>query len=180
MCRLRLPRRAPRNVAHESTVTRSQSAASANAISNLPGSRLPITEPAQKAGTADCRIHATIGSNSHCERPKLCGCSRALHRDSIVTAVMEGGKRAFELALTGTDSRKVMIATVESGRVLQSVGFFTTCSGGLFLSFCCFFLSSSFVLDFLQSEIVLEGIHPCNVHELPNGKFRLGNLCRLL
>ena len=40
MCRLRLPRRAPRNVAHESTVTRSQSAASANAISNLPGSRL--------------------------------------------------------------------------------------------------------------------------------------------
>jgi len=64
VCRLRLPRRAPRNVAHESTVTRSQSAASANAISNLPGSRLPITEPAQKAGTADCRIHVTIGSNS--------------------------------------------------------------------------------------------------------------------
>ena len=36
MCRLRLPRRAPRNVAHESTVTRPQSAASANAISNFP------------------------------------------------------------------------------------------------------------------------------------------------
>ena len=116
----------------------------------------------------------------HCERPKLCGCIRTLHRDSIVTAVMEGGKRAFELALTGTDSRKVMIATVDGGRLLQSVGFFTTCSGGLLLSFCCFFLPSSFVLDFLQSEIVLEGIHPCNVHELPNGKFGLGNLSRLL
>ena len=36
MCRLRLPRRAPRNVAHESTVTRPQSAPSANAISNFP------------------------------------------------------------------------------------------------------------------------------------------------
>lgn len=36
MCRLRLPRRAPRNVAHEPTVTRAQSAPSANAISNFP------------------------------------------------------------------------------------------------------------------------------------------------
>jgi hypothetical protein len=33
--RLRLPRRAPRNVAHESTVTRPQSEPSANAISNF-------------------------------------------------------------------------------------------------------------------------------------------------
>ena len=73
-----------------------------------------------------------------------------------------------------------MIATVERNRLLQSVGFFTTCSGGFFLNFCRFFFPTSFVLDFLQSEIVLEGIHPCNVHELPNGKFRLGNLCRLL
>jgi hypothetical protein len=36
VCRLRLPRRAPRNVAHESTVTRGQSAAIANAIPNFP------------------------------------------------------------------------------------------------------------------------------------------------
>ena len=36
MCRLRLPRRAPRNVAYESTVTRPQLAPSANAISNFP------------------------------------------------------------------------------------------------------------------------------------------------
>ena len=36
MCRLRLPRRAPRNVPHESTVTRLRSASSANAISNFP------------------------------------------------------------------------------------------------------------------------------------------------
>jgi len=36
VCRLRLPRRAPRNVAHESTVTRPQSAPSTNAISNFP------------------------------------------------------------------------------------------------------------------------------------------------
>ena len=36
MRRLRLPRRAPRNVAHESTVTRPQSGHSANAISNFP------------------------------------------------------------------------------------------------------------------------------------------------
>jgi hypothetical protein len=36
VCRLRLPRRAPRAVAHESTVTRQQSAPSANAISNFP------------------------------------------------------------------------------------------------------------------------------------------------
>jgi hypothetical protein len=36
VCRLRLPRRAPRNVAHESTVTRPQSVPSANAISNFP------------------------------------------------------------------------------------------------------------------------------------------------
>ena len=36
MCRLRLSRRAPRNVAHESSVTRPQSALSANAISNFP------------------------------------------------------------------------------------------------------------------------------------------------
>ena len=35
MCRLRLPRRAPREVAHESTVTRPQSAAIANVISNF-------------------------------------------------------------------------------------------------------------------------------------------------
>ena len=40
MCRLRLPRRGPRNVAHESTVTHPQSAASANAISNFPESGL--------------------------------------------------------------------------------------------------------------------------------------------
>ena len=40
MCRLRLPRRAPRNVAHESTVTRPQSAAIANVISNFPGADL--------------------------------------------------------------------------------------------------------------------------------------------
>jgi len=33
-------------------------------LANLSASRLPITEPAQKAGTPDCRIHATIGSNS--------------------------------------------------------------------------------------------------------------------
>jgi hypothetical protein len=36
VCRLRLPRRAPRNVAHESTVTHPQSASSANAIPNFP------------------------------------------------------------------------------------------------------------------------------------------------
>jgi hypothetical protein len=36
VCRLRLPKRAPCNVAHESTVTRPQSAASANIISNFP------------------------------------------------------------------------------------------------------------------------------------------------
>lgn len=36
MCRLLQPRRTPRNVAHESTVTRPQSVASANAISNFP------------------------------------------------------------------------------------------------------------------------------------------------
>jgi hypothetical protein len=48
VCRLRLPRRAPRNLAHESTVTRPQSAASANAISNFleadfgPASESPI------------------------------------------------------------------------------------------------------------------------------------------
>ena len=36
MCRLRLPRRAPRNVAHESTVTRPHSAPSANTIFNFP------------------------------------------------------------------------------------------------------------------------------------------------
>ena len=36
MCRLRLPRRTPRNVAHESTVTRPQSAPSTNAIPNFP------------------------------------------------------------------------------------------------------------------------------------------------
>ncbi len=144
---------------------------------NFQSSRKPTSHYRTRPESWHCRLPDTRNDRFqlHCERPKLCGCSRALHRDSIVTAVMEGGKRAFELALTGTDSRKVMIATVESGRLLQSVGFFTTCSGGLFLSFCCFFLSSSFVLDFLQSEIVLEGIHPCNVHELPNGKFRLGN-----
>jgi hypothetical protein len=34
--RLRLLRRAPRNVAHESTVTRPRSAPTANAISNFP------------------------------------------------------------------------------------------------------------------------------------------------
>ncbi len=37
VCRLCLPRRAPRNVAHESTVTRPQSAAIANVIPNFPG-----------------------------------------------------------------------------------------------------------------------------------------------
>jgi hypothetical protein len=36
VCRLRLPRSASRNVAHDSTVTRSQSAPSAKAISNFP------------------------------------------------------------------------------------------------------------------------------------------------
>ena len=61
--------------------------------------------------------------------------------------------------------------------LLQTVGFFPACSGGLFLGRC--FLPSSFLLDFLQPEIVLEGIHPCNVHELLNDKFRLGNLSRL-
>jgi hypothetical protein len=89
-------------------------------------------------------------------------------------------QESFRAGADRYDSRKVMIATVEAGRLLRSVGFFTTCSGGLFLSFCCFFLPSSVILDFLQSEIVLEGIHPCNVHELPNGKFRLDNLSRLL
>ena len=49
MCRLRLPRRAPRNVAHESTVTRPQSAPSANGISNFPEAdlwpaRLPVAQ----------------------------------------------------------------------------------------------------------------------------------------
>ena len=36
--------RAPRNVAHESTVTRPQSAASANIISNFPEDRLIVTD----------------------------------------------------------------------------------------------------------------------------------------
>ena len=40
MCRLRPPRRAPRNVSHESVVTREQSSAGANAISNFPEVRL--------------------------------------------------------------------------------------------------------------------------------------------
>ena len=43
MCRLRLPRRAPRNVAHESTVTREQSAPSANAIPNFPEAEFGTT-----------------------------------------------------------------------------------------------------------------------------------------
>ncbi len=42
VCRLCLPRRAPRNVAHESTVTRPQSAAIANVISNFPGADFPL------------------------------------------------------------------------------------------------------------------------------------------
>jgi len=48
VCRLLQPRCAPRNVAHESTVTRPQSAASANVISNFPEADLN-----EAAGAAD-------------------------------------------------------------------------------------------------------------------------------
>ena len=55
MCRLRLPRRAPRNVAHESTVTRPQSAPSANAISNFPEADFVVPIDHSTSGSAIMR-----------------------------------------------------------------------------------------------------------------------------
>ena len=82
MGRLRLPRRASRNAAHESTVTRPHSAPSANTISNFPEADfwpgttfvLPVThaEPAIAAAplvNASRLLGIHSAAASRCKRP---------------------------------------------------------------------------------------------------------------
>lgn len=102
----------------------------------------------------------------------------ALHRDSLVTAVMAGENGVLEVA-ERCEQQEGNDCDGGAWRLSQSAGF-TNCTGALFLGSCCFMRPSPFVIDFLQLEIVLKRIRPCNFHELPNRQFRLGNLSRLL
>jgi hypothetical protein len=61
-----------------------------------------------------------------------------------------GRQESFRAGADRYGLRKVMIATVESGRLLQSVGFFTTCSGGLF---ACSSASAASFFRVLSSSI---------------------------